>query len=267
MKLVDILFVLSVAAATNAILIPTNNDGSLQASGTSSQVSGPTDEPSPGTSNEYQQEPMDVVDPSTSNQNQQQSIDELGPSISEQDWQDIIDGPDPGIPEGWRDLVDAVNSNILKDQQQSMNQGKSAKRGRKRPIDQSSSSTSSQHQQQLVGQGESSNTASNRVIILSQKYQKTFDGIKKKLVASKIIQKKKRKEYYKSMALGYRQWSVLSMGKEIHVSKNNPEDEARLKKEYKEACRKASIFRQELKAFMKRRGLKFEEPSSDSDSD
>ncbi|KAJ8324244.1 hypothetical protein O5D80_007438 [Batrachochytrium dendrobatidis] len=267
MKLVDILFVLSVAAATNAILIPTNNDGSLQASDTSSQVSSPTNEPNPGTSNEYQQEPMDVVDPSTSNQNQQQSIDELGPSISEQDWQDIIDGPDPGIPEGWRDLVDAVNSNILKDQQQSMNQGKSAKRGRKRPIDQSSSSTSSQHQQQPMGQGDSSNTVTNQVAVLSPRYQKTFDGIKKKLVASKIIQKKKRKEYYESMALGYRQWSVLSMGNDIHGSKNNPEDEARLKKEYKEACRKVSIFRQDLKAFMKRRGLKFEEPSSDSDSD
>ncbi|KAK5670190.1 hypothetical protein QVD99_003337 [Batrachochytrium dendrobatidis] len=54
MKLVDILFVLTAAATANAILIPTDNNGSPKASGTSSQVSGPTNEPNPVTSNEYQ---------------------------------------------------------------------------------------------------------------------------------------------------------------------------------------------------------------------
>ncbi|KAK5665051.1 hypothetical protein QVD99_008584 [Batrachochytrium dendrobatidis] len=75
MKLVDILFVLTVAATANAILIPTDNDRSPQASGTSSQVSGPTNEPSPGTSNEYQQEPVDL---SLSGRIRQQPMDQPG---------------------------------------------------------------------------------------------------------------------------------------------------------------------------------------------
>ncbi|EGF76404.1 hypothetical protein BATDEDRAFT_92747 [Batrachochytrium dendrobatidis JAM81] len=117
-------------------------------------MSGPTDEPNPGTSNEYQEEPMYIVDPSTSRRGRKRPIDELGPNISEQDWKAIIDRPDPGIPKDWQDLVDAVNSNILKDQQQSIDQPSPStpKRGRKRPIDEHGSNISKQDQQQSMNQ-------------------------------------------------------------------------------------------------------------------
>ncbi|KAJ8330260.1 hypothetical protein O5D80_001824 [Batrachochytrium dendrobatidis] len=168
MKLVDILLVLT-AATVNAILIPTNNDGSLQASGTSSQVSGSTDEPnsdtfdqnwqeimdeldlnlsdqdwqeiinaaSSSTPNQDQQQPINVVDPSTSRRGRKRPIDELGPSISEQDWKAIIDKPDPGIPEDWRDLIDAINS-------------KNSREYWQQPIDRSGPSTSRQDQRQPI---------------------------------------------------------------------------------------------------------------------
>ncbi|KAJ8327520.1 hypothetical protein O5D80_004900 [Batrachochytrium dendrobatidis] len=437
MKLVDILLVLTTAATANAILIPTDNDGSLQASGTSSRVSGPTNEPSSGTSNEYQEEPMDIVDPSTSRRSRKRPIDELGPSISEQDWKAIIDRPDPGIPEDWRDLVDAVNSNILKDQQQSIDQPSPStpKRGRKRPIDEhgsniskqdqqqsmnqpgpsaskqsrkqstdepglvfpdkywqrlidevdsdafkdwkelfdivdqstpnqnkqqpmiqsnpstssqdqqqptdivdpstygqnqqystdtinssildenwrdlfdiadsstsnqvsgpanepnpnisdqtqqhpvdaiglsisnedwqeiidaASSTTSNQDQQQPMIHNESTNTVTNQIARLSQKYQITLDGMKKRLVESKVIRDKKRKEYYGSMALGFKQWSALERGEEVSELGYDPDTEIRLKHEYEKAGAKIRSIRQDLKRFMKKHGLRFEEPN------
>ncbi|KAJ8329284.1 hypothetical protein O5D80_002500 [Batrachochytrium dendrobatidis] len=345
MKLVDIVFVLSVAATVNAILIPADNDGSFQASSTSSQVSGPTSEPNPGTSEYWQslmdiinssifdkdqQQSIDVVDPSTSKLAQEQPIDELGPSISEQDWKVIIDGPDPGIPEDWRDLIDAVNSNIHnQDQQQPIDIAgpSTSKRGRKRPADIAGPSTSkrvrkrpadiagpstskrvrkqptdiagpstskrvrkqptdiagpstsdkywqslmniinlnipSQDQQQPMIHDRSDNTGSNQVTGLSRRYQKVLDGINQKLEASRIIQKKKRKEYYDHQAIGLEQQSALLMGREIPNSTYSPDTEKQLKKEYEKASRKVYNLRRDLRGFMKKHGLDFEEPELD----
>ncbi|EGF79836.1 hypothetical protein BATDEDRAFT_89349 [Batrachochytrium dendrobatidis JAM81] len=313
MKLVDIVFVLTAAATTNAILIPANNDDSPQASGTSSQVSGPTNEPNPGTSEYWQslmdiinssifdkdqQQSIDVVDPSTSKLAQEQPIDELGPSISEQDWKIIIDGPDPGIPEDWRDLIDEVNSNIHnQDQQQPIDIAgpSTSKRGRKRPADIAGPSTSkqvrkqptdiagpstsdkywqslmniislnipSQDQQQPMIHDRSGNTGSNQVTGLSRRYQKVLDGINQKLEASRIIQKKKRKEYYDHQAIGLEQQSALLMGREIPNSTYNPDTEKQLKKEYEKASRKVYNLRRDLRGFMKKHGLDFEEPELD----
>ncbi|EGF78416.1 hypothetical protein BATDEDRAFT_90629 [Batrachochytrium dendrobatidis JAM81] len=278
MKLVEILFVLSVAATANAILIPADNDDSPQASGTSSQLSGPTNEPNPGTSeywkslmdiinsknpNQDQQDPIDIVDPSTSRRGRKRPIDELGPSISEQDWKLIIDQPDPGIPEDWRDLIDAVNSNILKDQQQSMSQPSPStlKRSRKRPIDQPSSRTPKRGKQQLMGQGRSANTSSNQAIVLSKEDQETLDDIKKILVVSKKIQKKKWQAYHENTALAFSKQLALTMGQRISESRYNPEVEKQLKQEYKKAGTRVCNLRQRLKRFMRKRGLKFEEPN------
>ncbi|OAJ38109.1 hypothetical protein BDEG_22069 [Batrachochytrium dendrobatidis JEL423] len=274
MKLVDILFVLSAAATANAILIPTDNNGSTHTSSTSSQVSGPTNEPNPGTSNEYQEEPMDLslpnryrqqligltisnkykqepVDESNSNTSgeyqqepmnssissriQQQPIDQLSPSTSNQDRQNPIDEA----------------GSVTSDQTQ------------RQPIDMVDPSTSSQTQQQPMIHGRSSNTVTNQVTGLSQKYQKTFDRIKKKLVAFKTIRKEKHKRYREYADLKFSQQLRIAMGKEISEPMHNPDDEIRLKQEYEKAGTKIRSIRQELKRFMKRRGLKFEEPDSD----
>ncbi|KAJ8331800.1 hypothetical protein O5D80_000687 [Batrachochytrium dendrobatidis] len=266
MKLVHILFVLTAAATVNAILIPTGNDRSPQASGTFSRVSDPTNEPTPeipdedwqdimdiinsSTSNQDQQQSIDVVDPSTSKLAQERPIDELGPSISEQDWKTIIDNPDPGIPEDWKDLIDTVNSNIdNQDQQQ--------------PIDVAGPSTSRQDQQQPMDQDESANTVSNQIAGLSERYQRTFNRIKKRLLASKVVREKKHKEYRDYAALRFEQWSALARGEEISGSRYDPKVEKQLKQEYLTAGKKIYVVRQELKAFMKRRGLEFEEPDLD----
>ncbi|EGF82913.1 hypothetical protein BATDEDRAFT_85650 [Batrachochytrium dendrobatidis JAM81] len=298
MKLVHILFVLTAAATVNAILIPTGNDRSPQASGTFSRVSDPTNEPTPeipdedwqdimdiinsSTSNQDQQQSIDVVDPSTSKLAQERPIDELGPSISEQDWKAIIDNPDPGIPEDWKDLIDTVNSNIdNQDQQQPIDVAGSStsKRGRKRPadiagpnvskrirqqpIDVAGPSTSRQDQQQPMDQGESANTVTDQVIGLSERYQRTFNRIKKRLLASKVVREKKHKEYRDYAALRFEQWSALARGEEISGSRYDPKVEKQLKQEYLTAGKKIYVVRQELKAFMKRRGLEFEEPDLD----
>ncbi|KAJ8330312.1 hypothetical protein O5D80_001313 [Batrachochytrium dendrobatidis] len=378
MKLVDILFVLTAAATANAILIPTDNNGSLQTSGTSSQVSGPTNEPSPGTSDEYQQDIIDAtnlsifdedwqsifdpIDPSTSDQDWQKPIDqpspstssqvsgtadEHGSSISKQDQQQPIDQPSPSTSRRSRKRpIDEHGSSISKqDQQQSMNQpGPSAsKQSRKQstdepglvfpdkywqrlidevnsdtfedwqelfdiaglntpsqvsdpidqvgpntsdqdqqqPADQPSSiipdqtqqhlmdatgpSTSSQDQQQSMGQGESANTVSNQIAGLCEKYQSTFNRIKQKLLESKEIREKKLKEYCDYKAIGFEQWSALERGEDISGSTYNPDTEKILKQEYEAARGRVRNVRHRLKDFMKRHGLKFEEPGLDLD--
>ncbi|KAK5665522.1 hypothetical protein QVD99_007869 [Batrachochytrium dendrobatidis] len=242
MKLVDILFVLSVATTANAILIPSGNDGSLQASSTSSQVSGPTNEPNPGTSNEYQEEPMDLSLP---NRYRQQLI---GLTISNKYKQEP---------------VDESNSDTSDEYQQEPMDLSISSRIQQQPIDQLSPSTSSQTQQQPMIHGRSSNTVTNQVTGLSQKYQKTFDRIKKKLVAFKTIRKEKHKRYREYADLKFSQQLRIAMGKEISEPMHNPDDEIRLKQEYEKAGTKIRSIRQELKRFMKRRGLKFEEPDSD----
>ncbi|EGF77151.1 hypothetical protein BATDEDRAFT_92026 [Batrachochytrium dendrobatidis JAM81] len=347
MKLVDILFVLTAAAATNAILIPIDNNGSTQTSSTSSQVSGPTNEPNPGTSNEYQQDIIDAtnlsifdedwqsifdpIDPSTSDQDWQQPIDqpspstsrrsrkrpidEHGSSISKQDQQQSMNQPGPSASKQsrkqstdepglvfpdkyWQRLIDEVNSDTFEDwqelfdiaglntssqvsdpidqvgpntsdqdQQQPADQPSSSipDQTQQHPIDATGPSTSSQDQQQSMEQGESANTVSNQIAGLCEKYQSTFNRIKQKLVESKEIREKKLKEYCDYKAIGFEQWSALERGEDISGSTYNPDTEKILKQEYEAARGRVRNVRHRLKDFMKRHGLKFEEPGLDLD--
>ncbi|OAJ44885.1 hypothetical protein BDEG_28069 [Batrachochytrium dendrobatidis JEL423] len=277
MKLVDILLVLS-AATANAILIPIDNDRPTQASVTSSQVSGPTNEPNSGTSDQDWKSIVDAINSSIFSQDWQDPIDLIRvlpnkvendqlinwvQAFSEQDWKVIIDKPDPGIPEDWQDLIDAINSNITsQDQQQPIDESSSStsKRGRKRPIDQPIPSTSSQHQQQPMSEGKSINTVPNRIILLNQRCQRIFDEPRQRLVASKVIRNKKRKEYREYTKFGLKQRSALS-SKETSESKYSPKTEIQLKQEYKKLKKRVYNLRDQLKAFMKRRGLEFQEPN------
>ncbi|KAJ8329361.1 hypothetical protein O5D80_002494 [Batrachochytrium dendrobatidis] len=358
MKLVDILFVLTAAATVNAILIPTDNNGSPKASVTSSQASGPTNEPSPGTSDEYQQDIIDATNLSIFDEDWQSIFDPIDPSTSDQDWQQPIDQPSPSTFSQVSGTADEHGSSISKqDQQQSMDQPSPStpKRSRKRPIDepgsniskqsrkqstdqpgpgitdkdwqrlidevnsdafedwkelfdiaglntpsqvsdsidQSSPSTfdkyqqqpadqpssgipnqtqqhlmdatglniSDQDQQQSMGQDESANTVPNQIAGLCEKYQSTFNRIKQKLVESKEIRKKKLKEYCDYKAIGFEQWSALERGEEISGSRYSPDTEKKLKKEYAMTGKKVWELRYQLKRFMKRHGLKFEEPN------
>ncbi|KAJ8329222.1 hypothetical protein O5D80_002569 [Batrachochytrium dendrobatidis] len=376
MKLVDILFVLSAAATANAILIPTDNDGSLQASVTSSQVSDPTNEPNPGTSNDLQsivdavklsifdedwQNIFDPIDPSTSSQDQQQPIDQpssstssqvSGPTnelileIPDQDWQDIMDELDSSIfDENWRNILDPIDpSTSNEDWQNIVNQPSSStssqvsdpidqvgpntfdkyqqqpadktsssipnqtqqqpidqpspstskrsrkrridqpssdtpKRDRKQPIDQPNPSTSgkywiplfviinlnipSQDQQQPMEQDESANTVPNQVIVLSQKYQRTFKRMKKRLEAFKELRDKKWQQYRRYVDLEFEQQMTLAMGKEISGSKYDPNVQKQLKQEYKKLVKKVTNARYELKQFMKKHDLEFDESDPD----
>ncbi|KAJ8330034.1 hypothetical protein O5D80_001612 [Batrachochytrium dendrobatidis] len=313
MKLVDILFVLSAAVTVNAVLVPFKKDGSLQSSGTSSQVSDPTNEPNPGTSNEYQQEPMDlsfsgrtrqrtvivagpntysqgqrqtviVAGPNTSSQGQRQTVIVAGPSTSSQ-VQQSANEPSSGIPdqnqqhptgqsgsstseEYWKRLSDIIDSSTSKrSRKRPINESSpsSSKRIRQQPIDQPGPSTSSQVHEQPMSQDESANTSSNQMTGLNERDQKVLDRIKERLAESKEIRRKKRQEYNDHTDLVLNQQLALARGEDISESKYDPKDEIRLKQE----CRKASIrvhgITQELKRFMTKHGLEFEEPSSDSD--
>ncbi|KAK5668154.1 hypothetical protein QVD99_005193 [Batrachochytrium dendrobatidis] len=135
MKLVDILFVLSAAATANAILPPADKYGSPQASGTFSQVSDPTNEPNPGTSDDWQ-EVMDAINSSIFDENWQSIFDSIDSSTSDQDWQQPIDEFNLNIPN--------------QDQHQPMGQPSPStpKRSQKRPIDEHGSSISKQSRKQ-----------------------------------------------------------------------------------------------------------------------
>ncbi|KAK5667735.1 hypothetical protein QVD99_005843 [Batrachochytrium dendrobatidis] len=118
-----------------------------------------------------------------------------------------------------------------------------------------------------MNQSESANTVPNQIAGLSQKYQRTFDGIKKKFVASKKIVKEKWKAYNEYIAFGLEQWSALARGEEISKPKYSPDTEKKLEQEYRDASRRVYIIRQELKRFMIKHGLEFQEPKAESDSD
>ncbi|KAK5667755.1 hypothetical protein QVD99_005600 [Batrachochytrium dendrobatidis] len=300
MRLVDILFVLTAATTVNAILIQTDNDGSPKASVTSSQAFGPTDKPSPEIPDEDWksivdainssifsqdwQDPIDQPSPSTSSQDQQQPMDQPIPNTSDEYWKSIMNEIRLTTPEDWKEIVDAVNSQIYdQDQQQTIDvvdpstpkRGRkrpidvvdpnTSKRGRKRPADQPSPSTSRQDQQQPINEDESANTVPNQVTVLSQRYQRTFNRIKKRLVTSKEIQKKKWKEYREYADLKFSQQLALAMGKEISEPMHNPEVEKRLKEEYEKARRKIYAIRRNLKNYMAKHGLESQEPKVDSD--
>ncbi|OAJ40968.1 hypothetical protein BDEG_24639 [Batrachochytrium dendrobatidis JEL423] len=127
------------------------------------------------------------------------------------------------------------------------------------PVDVAGPSTSKQSQQQSVSKGKSSNTVLNQVAGLKERYQKTFHRINQKLVESKEIRKKKQQEYRECSALRFEHELALVMGKDISGSKYSPEDEVKLKYEYEQAIRRVVTIKQDLKRFMKRHGLKFEE--------
>ncbi|KAJ8329346.1 hypothetical protein O5D80_002479 [Batrachochytrium dendrobatidis] len=205
-------------------------------SGTFNQVSGSTNEPIPQIPEDDWQEIMDIIHSKNPNQDQQQPIDELSLGISSQ-VSGSTNEPIPQIPdEDWQEIMDIINS-----------------------------STSNQDQQQPMNEADSASTSSSRMIILNEKYQITFDRLRKRLASSKEIRNKKRQEYHKFMTFGYRKWSALAMGKEIHGSKYNPEDEKKAKKEYVAARNRVASVRKELKKFTERHGLEFQEPNSDPD--
>ncbi|OAJ42483.1 hypothetical protein BDEG_25935 [Batrachochytrium dendrobatidis JEL423] len=192
MKLVDILLVLSVAATANAILISAGNDGSLQASGTFSQVSGPTNEPNPQIPDEDWQEIMDIIHSKKPNQDQQQPIDELSSDIFNQ-VSVPTNEPIPQIPDDdWQEIMDIIHSNIPGNQQYSTDEVNSStsNQDQQNPIDQPSQSTSNQDQQQPMNEADSASTSSSRMIILKEKYQRTFDRLRKRLELSKKYETK-----------------------------------------------------------------------------
>ncbi|KAK5670116.1 hypothetical protein QVD99_003438 [Batrachochytrium dendrobatidis] len=251
MKLVDILFVLTAAATANAILVPADNDGSPHTSSTSSQVSGPTDKPDPEIPEEDWQEIMDIINSSIVSQDWQDPIDEPSSSISSQNQQQPMDQPIPNTSdEYWRFLMNEISLSTSNQDQQ--------------PIDQPNQSTSRQGQQPM-SENESTNTVPNQVARLCERYQKTFSRINQRLKLSKEIRNKKLKECREYAILRLRHRIALASGEDISESKYDPEVEVRLKQERKSAVRRVSIIRQQLKRFMKKHGLKFEEPESDSD--
>ncbi|KAJ8328527.1 hypothetical protein QVD99_000050 [Batrachochytrium dendrobatidis] len=141
------------------------------------------------------------------------------------------------------------------------------KRGREQSIDVASSSASSQDQQQPMDEEKPGSTASNQMTGLIQRDQVILYGIKKRLVASKKVERKICKLYHKYKASGSKKQLALERGEDISGSKHNPGIEKRLKEECEKAEGKVFTIRQELEVFTKKHGLKFEEPKADSDSD
>ncbi|KAJ8330554.1 hypothetical protein O5D80_001531 [Batrachochytrium dendrobatidis] len=224
-------------------------------SSTSSQISGPTNEPVAYTYNEYQ-EPMDISESGTSNQDQQHLVKS---STSNQDKQHSVKSSTSSQISGPTNEPVAYTSN----------------QDREEPMDTSDLSTFSQNQQHSVKSGTSNqdkkqpiihdrsgNTGSNQAIVLSEQDQMIFDDMKKRLVAFKEIQKKKRKEYSEYKTAGRKQQSGLEKGENISGSRHDPEFEKKLKQEYIEAITRVFGVQQELKAFMERYGLEFKEPNS-----
>ncbi|OAJ43389.1 hypothetical protein BDEG_26754 [Batrachochytrium dendrobatidis JEL423] len=258
----------------------------------------PIDEHGSSISKYDQKQPMDQAGPSASKQSRKQSIDKPGLGIPDKDWQRLIDEINSDTFEDWQELfdiaglntpsqvsdpIDQVSPNTFDKDQQPADQPSSGildqtqqhlmdatdlnifNKDQQQPIDQSSPSTSSQHQQQPMSESESDNAVSNQVIVLNEQDQRTFNRMKKRLVESKIIRNNKWQEYRRYVDLEFEQWSALAMGKEISGSTYDPNIEEKLRKEYKKLSTRVYGIKQELKIFMKRRGLRFEEPDSDSD--
>ncbi|KAJ8322672.1 hypothetical protein O5D80_008214 [Batrachochytrium dendrobatidis] len=211
---------------------------------------------------------IDVIDLLISRQNQQQQIDEVDPNASKQSQQQPMSQPSPSTSKRSRKRpINEIRPSIFSQASGSTNEPSPSapKRDRKQPIDQPIPSTSRQDQQQPMIHNESSNTSSNQATVLSPRYQRTLERRKKRLVESKEIQKKKRKEYSDYQFLGLEQHLALAMGEEISGSKYDPDTEKKLKQEYVAASRRVYNSRQRLKDFMKEHGLEFEEPKADSD--
>ncbi|OAJ42958.1 hypothetical protein BDEG_26344 [Batrachochytrium dendrobatidis JEL423] len=161
--------------------------------------------------------------------------------------------------------VDESNPDTSSEYQQEPMNSSISSRIQQQPIDEAGPSTYKQSRKQPMIHNESSNTVSNQIAVLSGRYQKTFNRIKQMLVESKELRKKKLKEYCDYAALRFEQWSALERGEEISGSKYDPDTEKKLKQEYEKAVTRVHDIRRNLKKFMKRHGLRFEEPKADSD--
>ncbi|EGF79377.1 hypothetical protein BATDEDRAFT_89823 [Batrachochytrium dendrobatidis JAM81] len=265
-------------------------------SSTSSQISGPTNEPNTDTYNEYQ-EPMDISEPGTSNQDKQHSVKSStssqisGPTnepvaYTYNEYQEPMDISESGTSN--QDQQHLVKSSTFnQDKQHSVKSSTSSQVSSttnepntdtsneyQEPMDISEPGTSNQDQQHSVKSSTSNqdkkqsmdkepgNTGSNQVTELGKQDQMIFDDMKKRLVAFKEIQKKKRKEYSEYKTAGRKQQSGLEKGENISGSRHDPEFEKKLKQEYIEAITRVFGVQQELKAFMERYGLEFKEPNS-----
>ncbi|EGF78592.1 hypothetical protein BATDEDRAFT_90729 [Batrachochytrium dendrobatidis JAM81] len=198
---------------------------------------------------------MDVIDLLISRQNQQQQIDEVDPNASKQSQQQPMDQPSSSTSKRSRKRpINEIRPSIFSQVSGSTNEPSPSapKRDRKQPIDQPIPSTSRQDQQQPMIHNESSNTSSNQATVLSQKYQRSFNRIKQRLVESKKIAKEKREKYCKHADLKFSQQLALAMGKEISEPRHNPDTEKKLKQEYEKASRRVYSIRHDLKVFMER---------------
>ncbi|KAK5664383.1 hypothetical protein QVD99_000032 [Batrachochytrium dendrobatidis] len=243
----------------------------------------PIDEPGSNISKQDQQQSMNQPGPSASKQSRKQSTDEPGLVFPDKYWQRLIDEVNSDTFEDWQELFDIAGLNTPsqvsdpidqvgpntsdQDQQQPADQPSSGipNQTQQHLMDATGPSTSSQDQQQPMGESESANTVSNQIAGLCEKYQSTFNRIKQKLVESKEIREKKLKEYCDYKAIGFEQWSALERGEDISGSRYSPDTEKKLKKEYAMTGKKVWELRYQLKRFMKRHGLKFEELGLDLD--
>ncbi|KAJ8322509.1 hypothetical protein O5D80_001901 [Batrachochytrium dendrobatidis] len=281
MRLINILFVLSAAATANAILIPTDNDDSPKVSSTSSQVSGPTNEPSPGTSDDWQQ-PMDIVGSSTfnedwkklfdqinlntPNQGQQQTIDVASPSSSNQMFGPTNQPSPSTFNEDWKKLFDQINLNTPNQGQQqtidvaspsSSNQGRQQlmdqpgpntfKQGRKRQMDRDDPSTLKRVRKQPM---DDVKTVSNRKTSLVKASQ-IITKLKEKFREAKQMERKTYQAYTSYEVIGFRQRVALVTGQDISGSTYDPEVEKQLKQDYEKASKEVNDIGQKLR-FMKR---------------
>ncbi|EGF76786.1 hypothetical protein BATDEDRAFT_92407 [Batrachochytrium dendrobatidis JAM81] len=255
MKLVDTLLVLTAAATANAILIPSDNNGSPQASGTSSQVSGPTNKPDSDIFNKKWQEVMSELDLSISNQDQQQSIDESGAGISEEHWQDIVSIINPGISSQDQQHPIGESDPSTSGQTQESSTDKfdpeASEEYWQDIMDIIDSSTSGQDQHSM-DQSSSSNTVSNQGIILDKMSIEILDEYKKEMIILEKAKKKAHQACLKYESLRLRQELMLAKGEEISESRHDPKVESQLKKEYNESKINIGYLKRKIKRFMSR---------------
>ncbi|OAJ44681.1 hypothetical protein BDEG_27888 [Batrachochytrium dendrobatidis JEL423] len=267
MKLVDILLVLSATATTNAILIPTDNNSPSQTSGTSSQVSGPTNEPSPNTSDQNWQniviqpglsisdkywqylidevgsdtlndwkELFDIADSNTPKKGQQQSIGQPSPNTYSQGQKRPTDKLDPGTSEEqWQDIMDLINSDTCK-------------KGQQQPVNQPSPSTPKQSRKQPTDKSKSGTTGLNQKTLSTQD-QNALDL--KEIETSREI-REKCQAYYDYVTIGLKQKSALARGEKISEPKHKPEIQNILREECISPNDRIVKARQRLKDLMEK---------------
>ncbi|KAK5670191.1 hypothetical protein QVD99_003338 [Batrachochytrium dendrobatidis] len=235
----------------------------------------PIDEPGSNISKQSRKQSTDQPGPSASKQSRKQSTDQPGPGITDKDWQRLIDEVNSDAFEDWKELFDIAGLNTPSQVSDSIDQSSPSTfdKYQQQPADQPSPSTFNQDQQHLMDatglnisdqdqqQSESANTSSNQVTGLSKKDRITFDGLKQRLVESKELRNKKHKKYCDYEAIGLKQQLALERGEEISGLEYDPKIQKISKQEYEKSCIKVYNFRQQLKKFMKKHGLEFQEPN------